>query len=61
MEVSGHPPAPVALVPGKSPWYLLNRRLGESYGWSGCFGEVVNLLSLHAEQNIWTWNGCCIF
>jgi hypothetical protein len=35
MEVSGQLHAPVALPPGKSPWYHLGRRLGEPQSLSG--------------------------
>jgi len=31
---------------GNNSWYTLNRRLGEPQGWSGCFGEEINLLPL---------------
>jgi hypothetical protein len=35
MEVSGQLHVPAALSPGKSPWYPLSRRLGESQNRSG--------------------------
>jgi predicted esterase YcpF (UPF0227 family) len=42
MEVSGHLQAPVALNPGISPWYPLERRLGRPQSWSGHSGEEKN-------------------
>jgi len=34
---------PQPLYPqGKSPWYPLDRRLGEPQSWSGCGGEEKN-------------------
>jgi hypothetical protein len=45
MEVSGQLHAPAALPPppqGKSPWYPLDRRLGEPQSRSGCCGEEEN-------------------
>jgi hypothetical protein len=43
MEVSGQIHAPAPLYPqGKSPWYLLDRRLGEPQSRSGRGGEEKN-------------------
>jgi hypothetical protein len=42
MEVSGQLHAPVALLPVKSPWYPLDRRLGGPQNRSGCSGEDKN-------------------
>jgi hypothetical protein len=42
MEVSGQLRAPAALPQGKSPWYQLDRRLGESQSRSGRGGEEIN-------------------
>jgi len=39
MEVSGQLHAPVVLPPGKSPWYLMDRRLGGHHSQSGHSGE----------------------
>jgi hypothetical protein len=43
MEVSGQLHAPAALIPGKAPLYLLDRRLGGPQSRSGCCGEEENL------------------
>jgi hypothetical protein len=41
----------LAIVPlGKSPCYLLNRRLHEPYGQSGRFEEEINILPLLGLQ-----------
>jgi hypothetical protein len=42
MEVSGQLHAPAALPPGKSPRYLLDRRLGGPQSRSGRGGEEKN-------------------
>jgi hypothetical protein len=42
MEVSGQLHDPTALPQGKSPWYLLDRRLGGPQGRSGRGGEEKN-------------------
>jgi hypothetical protein len=42
MDVSGHLHAPAALPQGKSPWYPLDRRLGEPQSRSGRGGEEKN-------------------
>jgi hypothetical protein len=42
MEVSGQFHASAALLQGKSPWYPLDRRLGESQSRSGRGGEEKN-------------------
>jgi hypothetical protein len=39
MEVSGQLHAPAALLPGKEPWYPLDRKLGGHQGHSRCSGE----------------------
>jgi hypothetical protein len=42
MEVSGQLHTPAALHQGKSPWYPLDRRLGELQSRSGRGGEEKN-------------------
>jgi hypothetical protein len=42
MEMSGQLHAPAALSQGKSPWYLLDRRLGGPQSRSGRGGEEKN-------------------
>jgi hypothetical protein len=42
MEVSVQLQAPAALLPEKSPWYLLDRRLGAPQRRSGRGGEQKN-------------------
>jgi len=42
MEVSGQLRAPTALLPGKSPLYALDRRLGGPQSRSGHGGEEKN-------------------
>jgi hypothetical protein len=42
MEVSGHPHAPAALPPGKSPGYPVDGRLGGPQSRSGRGGEEKN-------------------
>jgi hypothetical protein len=42
MEVSGQFRAPAALLPVKSPWYPLDRRLGGNQSRSGHGGEEKN-------------------
>jgi hypothetical protein len=42
MEISGQLHAPAALLPGKSPWYPLDRRLGGPQNQFGQGGEEKN-------------------
>jgi hypothetical protein len=42
MEVSGQLHAPAALLPGKEPWYPLDRRLGGAQSRSGRGAEEKN-------------------
>jgi hypothetical protein len=42
MEVSGQLNVPAALLPGKSPWYPVDRRLGGPQSRSGRGGEEKN-------------------
>jgi len=46
MEVSGQIYVLATLPQGKSPWYPLDRRLGEAHRWSGHSSEEKNSLPL---------------
>jgi hypothetical protein len=45
-KANGQLHALAALPPGRSSWYLINKRLGWTHRQSGCFGLEKNLLTL---------------
>jgi hypothetical protein len=52
MEVSGQLHAPAALLPGKKPWYPLDRKLGGPQSRSGRLSLVCPLKNFESSKVI---------